>query len=548
MSNTGSGASLVPGFHSLEVLHRGASSTVYRAVPDAGGDPVAVKVLRGPDGGAESERLRRLSGVPGVVRILGHGSTTTGRPFVAMELHAGGDYGRVLADRHPLPVDEVVRVGLDVAGALAGVHALGLLHHAVEPSNVLAGEGGAVLADAGATLPAGSLPPPAGPRTGALLHAPPEAVRGGPPTAASDVYRLAATLWELLAGRPPFGDGAEAAADPFGYRERVLGGGAPGPPRPGLPAPLVAALARALDRDPGNRYADAEGFAAALAPDGGGAAGAAVAAAPAHGGVPDAPGAVPPPPPPVAAPGTVTPGAAPGPGTAPPAGDDTADPWQGLVEWEPPRAAPAPPPAPPAPAFGAGTPYAAPAAQAPFGPATGGPAADRAPVPPPGARDAGETRSRWLRRVQVAVSATAIVVIALGLAAFVYPGPVAALLASVGLVEPGADPAPAPVDPSSAPHAAISREAAPSDVAMEDSGDTVVLTWTDNAGEGTPHHVVGGPAGEAYAALAEVEPGAAEARVSGLDAAGQYCFVVIAVLSADEVAPSEEVCTERGTD
>ncbi|MEE2047147.1 hypothetical protein Q7689_27855, partial [Nocardiopsis tropica] len=317
---------------------------------------------------------------------------------------------------------------------------------------------------------------------------------------------------------------------------------------PGLPAPLVAALARALARDPGNRYADAEGFAAARAPDGGGAAGAAVAAAPAHGGVPDAPGAVPPPPPPVAAPGTVTPGAAPGPGTAPPAGDDTADPWQGLVAWEPPRAAPAPPPAPPAPAFGAGTPDAAPAAQAPFGPATGGPAADRAPVPPPGARDAGETRSRWLRRVQVAVSATAIVVIAPGQAPFVNPGPVAALLAAVGLVEPGADPAPAPVDPSSAPHAAISREAAPSDVAMEDSGDTVVLTWTDNAGEGTPHHVVGGPAGEAYAALAEVEPGAAEARVSGLDAAGQYCFVVIAVLSADEVAPSEEVCTERGTD
>ncbi|GAA1450037.1 protein kinase domain-containing protein [Nocardiopsis tropica] len=539
MSSTGSGASLVPGFHSLEVLHRGASSTVYRAVPDAGGDPVAVKVLRGPDGGSESERLRRLSGVPGVVRVLGHGSTTSGRPFVAMELHGGGDYGRVLADRHPLPVDEVVRVGLDVAGALAGVHALGLLHHAVEPSNVLAGEGGAVLADAGATLPGGSLPPPAGQRADALLHAPPEAVRGEPPTAASDVYRLAATLWELLAGRPPFGDGAEAAADPFGYRERVLGGGAPGPPRPGLPAPLVAALARALDRDPGNRYADAEGFAAALAPDDGGASGTAAAAAPAHGGVPDAPGTVPPP---VADPPPVTPG----PGTAPPADDDTADPWQGLVEWEPPRAAPAPPPPPPAPAFGAGTPYAVPAAQAPFGPATGGPAADRGPVPPPGDRDAGGPRPRRLRLVQAAVSATAVVVIALGLVAFVYPGPVAALLASVGLMEPGADPSPAPVDPSSAPHAAVSRESAPTGVEVEDSGGTVVLTWTDNAGEGTPHHVVGGPAGGAYTALAEAGPGAAEARVTGLDAAGEYCFVVIAVLSADEVAPSEEACTERG--
>jgi hypothetical protein len=83
-------------------------------------------------------------------------------------------------------------------------------------------------------------------------------------------------------------------------------------------------------------------------------------------------------------------------------------------------------------------------------------------------------------------------------------------------------------------------------VEVEDSGGTVVLTWTDNAGEGTPHHVVGGPAGGAYTALAEAGPGAAEARVTGLDAAGEYCFVVIAVLSADEVAPSEEACTERG--
>ena len=615
MSSTGSGGgSLVPGFHSLEVLHRGAASTVYRAVPDTGGDPVAVRVLRGPDGDAESERLRRVSGVPGVVRVVGHGATTSGRPFVAMEHHGGGDYGRILGERHPLPVEEVVRVGLDVAGALAGVHALGLLHHAVEPSHVLAGKEGAVLAGTGSVLPGGALPPPIGPRTGALLHAPPEAVRGEPPTAASDVYRLAATLWELLAGRPPFGDGAEASADPFGYRERVLGGGPPGPPRPDLPAPLVAALARALDGDPGNRFADAEGFAAALAADARGAStGTGVrsahtpptareapgpdrtsGAASAEARTQEAPG--PDPVPPVHAPGSPdalrengaapaarehTPSPRPGdprpgsvasaapyspgtePGTAPrtapaPApGHGDPDPWRGLVEWEPPLADPTPPPAP---VFGAGTPYAAPAAQAPHRPGSadhaphrpvsGGPVPGGGLAPAPGARDAEELRSRRLRLVQVVVSATAIVVIALGLVAFVYPGPVAALLASAGLVEPAEDPGgavPDPADPSSAPHAAISREAAPTGVGMEDSGDTVVLTWTDNAGEGTPHHVVGGPAGDAYAALTEVEPGTAQARVTGLDAAEEYCFVVIAVLSADEVAPSEEACTERGT-
>ncbi|OLT27814.1 hypothetical protein BJF83_17105 [Nocardiopsis sp. CNR-923] len=231
----------MPGFHSLEVLHRGSASTVYRALPDGGEEPVAVKVMRDVDGAAEAARLRELSGLPGAVPVVGDGRTTSGRPFVAMALVDGGDYGAALRGRSPLPVDEVVGVGVAVAEALGAVHALGLLHHGVEPGNLLAVDGGAVLADAGAVLPVDAVPPATGLDAHAVRHAPPEALRAEPHSAASDVYRLAATLWTLLAGHGPFDD--PESDDPFRCRERVLGEAPPRLPREDVPAALEAAWA-----------------------------------------------------------------------------------------------------------------------------------------------------------------------------------------------------------------------------------------------------------------------------------------------------------------
>jgi hypothetical protein len=57
--------------------------------------------------------------------------------------------------------------------------------------------------------------------------------------------------------------------------------------------------------------------------------------------------------------------------------------------------------------------------------------------------------------------------------------------------------------------------------------------------------VIGGPAGQAPGNLADAEPGAGQARVSGLEPDQEYCFVVVAVLSVEEIAPSEQVCTDR---
>ncbi|MFY7065160.1 hypothetical protein ACOQFV_04805 [Nocardiopsis changdeensis] len=756
MDRMTSGGSLVEGFHSLEVLHRGAAATVYRAVPDGGGDPVVLKVAR--TAGAAPERARVPEDVPGAVRVLAAGSTRSGRPFVAMPLYGDGDYAGVLDRRHPLPLPEVARVGAVVAGALEALHAAGLAHHAVEPSHVLLGGGEVALTGLDRVLPLRT-PGPA-PDVAALPHTPPEAVDGRAATPASDVYRLAATLWTLLAGRPPFADGP---ADLFSLRERVLAEVLP-PPRADLPGAWWSVLSRGLAKDPALRHPDAAAFAAALRA----ATPGAVPTPPAP-PVPEAPPATPATPvapaepahpampaPPVtpgappaslasaapttegqpaeaaATPGTPVPPAthvtpvkedpseveathaeaasAPNPASAPPgapavpaektvplteaaasdvtpampaapvtpgvsvasAAPTTEDPpaeeaavpdtapampvtpgapaasveqampagtaapvsptaSAGEVPGVPPvveapgeappaaaeppvgpgpRTDPAPPPVePPAPA----RPTTIPATPIPRPPAPGTPSQTRsgaveptataplpaktdpvprdpwhgivdqtpstppvvarqAPPPPGGQPSGGAPRDPWhgllepgtpgagprpepdegaprWGALRIVVAAASVLVIVLGVATFLNPGPVAAVLGAVGLMSREETPPPGAELPeaSEVPGAAIDPESAPADVALEDSGEAVVLTWTAAPGaESAPHHVVGGPAGDTPASLADAVAGTAEARVEGLDPETEYCFIVIAVLGADTIAHSEEVCTERG--
>ncbi|WP_160147062.1 protein kinase domain-containing protein [Thermomonospora echinospora] len=263
-------ARLVTGYHSLSVLHRGKGAVVYHALRDGDGNPAALKVLRldepavpvGAVGDEERSSTLRISEHPHIATLYDTGVTTTGRPYTAMEYCPGGSYAEVLVREGPLPVSEVVEVGRAIAGALAVAHSEGLLHRAVTPANILRAESGPVLAD----FPMCRIPEElAGALAGAIpYHRPPEALQGLPQSPASDVYGLASTLWTLLAGRPPFTD-PDTEPDLFTYRERVRS--EPAPPVPGAAATtgLQRALARALAKDPAERYASAEEFAAALA-------------------------------------------------------------------------------------------------------------------------------------------------------------------------------------------------------------------------------------------------------------------------------------------
>ena len=169
--------------------------------------PVAVKVddrrLT-----TESERRRflgeaksagNLSGHPGIVTVHDAGILPDGRPYLVMKLCTGGSLTRWLKRDKRQSVERICSVGVQIADALAVAHAQGILHRDIKPANILIDSyGNPGLADFGL----------AAPETGAdtgmtVAYAPPEVILGEPPSAAGDVYQLAATIYALLSGHPP---------------------------------------------------------------------------------------------------------------------------------------------------------------------------------------------------------------------------------------------------------------------------------------------------------------------------------------------------------
>lgn len=98
----------------------------------------------------ECELTGRLTGHPNVVTVLDTGMTRAGQPFVVTEFFEHGSLQHRLDDRGPLPVDEVLRIGVKIAGALAAAHEAGILHRDVKPQNIqLSRYGEQALADCG---------------------------------------------------------------------------------------------------------------------------------------------------------------------------------------------------------------------------------------------------------------------------------------------------------------------------------------------------------------------------------------------------------------
>ena len=119
----------------------GGMGIVYRAVDAASGEPVALKVLRAGDGpalerfAAEAEALDGIDH-PAVVRPIAHGVSRDGEPFLAMEWIDGQSLSARLAGG-ALAIDDTIALGGRVAGALAALHARGILHRDIKPSNIL---------------------------------------------------------------------------------------------------------------------------------------------------------------------------------------------------------------------------------------------------------------------------------------------------------------------------------------------------------------------------------------------------------------------------
>ncbi len=189
-------------------IGRGATATVYLARDEALALHVALKVLHPQLAGArQSEALARFFGGarlaagvrhPGVVAIY---DVDESARALAMEWIPGGTL-RTRLREHPagLPPDEIAGTARRLLATLAFLHARGVIHGDLKPSNLLIrGPGELVLADFGAAALIGAGGESGG---GTPLYLAPEQLRGAPRAPATDLYAAGAVLFEMAIGRP----------------------------------------------------------------------------------------------------------------------------------------------------------------------------------------------------------------------------------------------------------------------------------------------------------------------------------------------------------
>ena len=260
----------------LDKLGEGGFAEVYRAWDTTLEREVALKLRRsepGAEGGARAwlEEARRLARVrhPHVVSIYGS-EIRDGRVGMWMERIEGKTLEEVLADHGPLSAREAALVGIELCGAVAAVHAAGLLHGDIKTTNVMRERGGRiVLMDFGAgseRVPSGGgLPAPA---FATPLVSAPEVLRGEDPRVESDLYSIGALLYRLVTGRYHVAGGSfEEVRTRLERGETVALRDA----RPDLPHEFVEVVTRALRVRVEERFPTAGAMESALARVSGGA-------------------------------------------------------------------------------------------------------------------------------------------------------------------------------------------------------------------------------------------------------------------------------------
>jgi len=257
-------------------IGRGGMATVYLAQDLKHGRPVALKVL-----------LPELAATIGGERFLQEIRLTANlqHPHI-LPLYDSGEADRLLFYVMPniegeslrdrlkretqLPVEAALRIAEQAASALDFAHRHDVIHRDIKPENILLHEGEAMVADFGIALAVKAAGGERLTETGLSIGTPeymsPEQVAGERNLdARSDIYSLACVLFEMLAGQPPF-----TAATAQAVLARHVTDPAPAitTVRPSVPAPVAAAIAKALGKAPADRFSSASTFAEALRAEG----------------------------------------------------------------------------------------------------------------------------------------------------------------------------------------------------------------------------------------------------------------------------------------
>src|SRR6202158_2791004 len=252
----------IAGYTLLEQIGYGGMAVVYRARQETLDRTVAIKILsenmaasgefieRFPREARTSANLRH----PNVITVHDFGEDAHGVPYLVMEYIEGPTLADLMDaglddERLPDLLDQIA-AGLDYA------HARGVIHRDIKPGNVLmTEEGRAVLADFGlAWLLEGAQLTLTGGVIGTPEYMSPEQAAGHPFDHRADVYALGIVLYEMLVGERPF-----VAETPIGVLLQHIQDTAPNVllARPDLPPAVGDVLAKALVKDPDDRYSTA---------------------------------------------------------------------------------------------------------------------------------------------------------------------------------------------------------------------------------------------------------------------------------------------------
>ncbi len=254
-------------YRDLGFLGSGGMATVYRAYDPTLDRPVALKLIRGDDPHL-SERLlveaRAQARIEHehVCRIYEVGEEA-GRPYIVTQFVEGGTLKDV---QDELTLEQKLKVMKEVAEGVHAAHRVGFIHRDLKPTNVMVErtpEGGyhPYVMDFGLAREAAA---PGLTATGMVMGTPwymsPEQARGDSKILdrRSDVYSLGATLYELLAGRPPFDSDSSLDVLVKLLNEEPVPVGSR---HPQLPADVQTIVMKCLEKDPGNRYDSARALA-----------------------------------------------------------------------------------------------------------------------------------------------------------------------------------------------------------------------------------------------------------------------------------------------
>ena len=250
-------------------LGSGGMADVYLAQDQLLGREVAVKVLHHHFAEDQEfvERFRREASSaaalshPNIVAIFDRGEWN-GTYYIAMEYVAGRSLKAIVHEQGALEPATAIDIVIQILRAARFAHRRGVIHRDLKPHNVIIDEEGrARVTDFGIARAGASDMTLTGSIMGTAQYLSPEQAQGYTVSGASDLYSIGVILYELLTGVVPFeGDTAVAIA----FKQVSATPRAPSELNPALPPSLDAVVLRALAKEPGERYADADELIAAL--------------------------------------------------------------------------------------------------------------------------------------------------------------------------------------------------------------------------------------------------------------------------------------------